>query len=83
VTHTKPHPEPYQRAVARLSLPAAPCVVIEDSLNGVRAARGAGCDVIGLTTSFPAVKLYEAGALRVCHSFDEIAGVLGISMRAV
>lgn len=83
VTHTKPHPEPYQRAVARLSLPAAQCVVIEDSLNGVRAARGAGCDVIGLTTSFPAEKLYEAGALRVCHSFDEIAGVLGISMRAV
>ena len=80
--HTKPHPEPYLRAVARLALPAARCVVIEDSVNGIYAARAAGCDVIGLTTSFPAEELHRAGAAHVCSSFAEIAGVLGVSMGA-
>lgn len=78
VTHTKPHPEPYLRAVAALGLPAAQCVVLEDSVNGIRAAREAGCDVIGLTTSFPAEALRAAGAGHVCTSFVEIAAVLGV-----
>jgi beta-phosphoglucomutase len=76
VTRTKPAPEPYQRAVARLGFPAAACVVIEDSVNGIRAGKGAGCPVIGLTTTYPAVHLAAAGADLVCASFDAIAAHL-------
>ncbi|HHY57148.1 MAG TPA: HAD family phosphatase [Chloroflexi bacterium] len=72
VTHTKPDPEPYRSAMARLGLPAAACVVIEDSVNGVRAGKGAGCQVIGLTTTCPAAQLEAAGADVVCASFTAI-----------
>ncbi len=42
VTHGKPHPEIYQSACARLSLPPARVMVLEDSENGCRAAIAAG-----------------------------------------
>ena len=38
----KPHPEVYLRAAAKLGLPAGDCLVVEDSLMGIRAARAAG-----------------------------------------
>ncbi|MFN3333051.1 MAG: HAD family hydrolase [Caldilinea sp.] len=82
VARTKPDPEPYLRAVERVGLPASECVVIEDSLNGVRAGKGAGCTVIGLTTTYPAGELIAAGADQVCASYDEIAALLlGRTMR--
>jgi len=50
---SKPDPEPYLTAVARLGVPAARCLVIEDSERGLRAAKAAGlaCWVVpsGLT----------------------------------
>ena len=52
-TSSKPDPEPYLCAVARLGLSPARCLVIEDSERGLRAAKAAGlsCWVIpsGLT----------------------------------
>jgi HAD superfamily hydrolase (TIGR01509 family) len=39
--HSKPHPEPYLRAVEKLGLPRAHCLVVEDSVRGLRAARAA------------------------------------------
>lgn len=72
VTRPKPDPQPYQLAVERIGLRADECVVIEDSLNGVRAGKGAGCTVIGLTTTYSASELTAAGADHVCASFDEI-----------
>jgi HAD superfamily hydrolase (TIGR01509 family) len=76
VTRTKPDPEPYRRAVERLGAPSSTCVVIEDSVNGIRAGKGAGCQVIGLTTTYPAGQLRAAGADVVCSSFAEIAAHL-------
>ncbi len=50
---SKPDPEPYLCAVARLGLPPERCLVIEDSERGLRAAKAAGltCWVVpsGLT----------------------------------
>ena len=52
---SKPHPEPYLTAVARLGVAPARCLVIEDSERGLRAAKAAGlaCWVVpsGLTAS--------------------------------
>jgi HAD superfamily hydrolase (TIGR01509 family) len=42
VARPKPDPEPYLLAAARLGVPAADCVAVEDSPNGLRAAAGAG-----------------------------------------
>ncbi len=38
----KPDPDPYLLALQRLGLPAADCLVIEDSERGLRAAKAAG-----------------------------------------
>ena len=46
VCRTKPDPEPYLLATARLGLAPGGCVVLEDSPSGAAAARAAGCPVI-------------------------------------
>lgn len=51
VTHGKPNPEIYLKAVAKTGLEAKQCIVIEDSLSGVEAGQKAGCKVIGITTT--------------------------------
>ena len=51
---SKPHPDCYERGAARFGLPTADCVVFEDSLNGLRSGRSAGCTVVGLSTTLPA-----------------------------
>ena len=42
----KPAPDLYLEALRRLKLPGADCLVIEDSLNGTKAAIEAGCQTL-------------------------------------
>lgn len=51
VRHPKPNPEIYQRTAELLGIPPKDCVVFEDSLLGVQAARAAGSRVVGLLTT--------------------------------
>lgn len=73
VSQGKPHPEPYLTAMARLE-PRAPrlrpeeCLVFEDSMPGIAAARAAGMTVVGVTNSYPASKL--SAAHRVVRSLE-------------
>lgn len=53
VEHSKPHPEGYLLAAARLGADPGDCVVVEDSLAGLRAGRAAGAFVVALTTTNP------------------------------
>ena len=46
VSHSKPDPEAFLTASARLGLPASDCYVFEDSFNGVRAGHAAACCTI-------------------------------------
>jgi HAD superfamily hydrolase (TIGR01509 family) len=56
VRRTKPDPEPYLLAAARLGVPPGGCVVLEDSPSGATAARAAGCPVIAVpSVPIPAV----------------------------
>jgi beta-phosphoglucomutase len=74
--HHKPHPEPYLKALSLLGPSPVPAVVIEDSPNGIRSAKAAGCHVVGITTGFPADELKTAGADRVVAGFPEIIMLL-------
>lgn len=49
VTRSKPDPEGYLLAAARLGLDPSHCIVVEDSLTGMMAGRRAGCRVLGLS----------------------------------
>ena len=46
VEHGKPAPDVYLLAAERLGVEPARCLVVEDSLNGVRAGRAAGMTVV-------------------------------------
>ncbi len=47
VEKTKPEPEIFLKAAKLLDLNPEECLVIEDSTNGLRAAKSAGCKAIG------------------------------------
>lgn len=72
IRHGKPHPDPYLLTAVRLGLAPGDCIVIEDSINGVRSGKAAGCRVIGLTTTFPREALDAAGADFIINSFSEL-----------
>lgn len=58
-TRSKPHPECYLNAAARLGADIADCIVFEDSFNGLKAGRSAGAHVVALATTNPAGSLTE------------------------
>ncbi|RYD37981.1 MAG: HAD family phosphatase [Verrucomicrobiaceae bacterium] len=72
ITKGKPDPEPFILTAEKLGLDPAGCIVIEDSINGVRSGHAAGCTVIALTTTFPREALFEAGADHVIDSYSEL-----------
>ncbi|MWC26992.1 HAD family hydrolase [Paenibacillus sp. MMS18-CY102] len=47
VKHSKPAPDVFLLAAERLGVPASECLAVEDSHNGVRAAKAAGMQVVG------------------------------------
>ena len=77
ITRGKPDPEPYLLTAARLGVDPAESLVIEDSLNGVRSGKAAGCRVAALTTSFPAKNLRDVGADDVLDTYPELTRRLG------
>jgi beta-phosphoglucomutase len=62
VARKKPDPQIFQLTASRLDLPPAECLVIEDAVNGVAAAKAARCCCLALTSSFNEQTLREAGA---------------------
>lgn len=78
VTRRKPDPRPYLVTMERMGHKSSECLIIEDSVNGIRSATAAGCDVAGLTTTFEPSILQEAGALVVVDRLDELAEMLGL-----
>ncbi|MBZ5591089.1 MAG: HAD-IA family hydrolase [Acidobacteriia bacterium] len=57
VSRGKPHPEPYSTAARLIGQRAERCLVIEDAPAGVEAARAAGMQVWGITTTVPSEEL--------------------------
>jgi HAD superfamily hydrolase (TIGR01509 family) len=88
VARGKPHPDIFLYAAKQLGVEASDCIVIEDSVNGVIAARAAGAIAIGFTAASHIqpgldVKLREAGADHVASSFAELDRVSRTLLRQV
>jgi HAD superfamily hydrolase (TIGR01509 family) len=76
----KPDPEIYRLTLEKLNdlapkpnppLKASECLVIEDSLAGIQAAKAAGMTVVGVATTYPAAALKDADA--VCPSLGAMS----------
>jgi len=60
VQHAKPNPEIYLKAAKRMKLSPKECLAIEDTLQGIRSAKGAGMVCLAVTNTMPSYKLKEA-----------------------
>src|SRR5579872_38761 len=60
VERGKPDPEPYLKGAALLGFAPAECLVIEDTAAGIAAAKSAGMQAVGLTTTYSAHELRQA-----------------------
>lgn len=60
VNRQKPFPDIYLKAASLIGEDAQDCLVVEDAVNGVKAAKSAGAKCLGLTTSFSKEQLSEA-----------------------
>jgi HAD superfamily hydrolase (TIGR01509 family) len=60
VTRKKPAPDLFLEACRRLGLEPGACLVVEDAVSGVTAARQAGTRCLAVTTSFAADRLDQA-----------------------
>lgn len=57
ITRGKPDPEIFLKAARSIGVDPSECIVFEDSVNGIIAARRAGMKVVGLTTTHKAEEL--------------------------
>jgi HAD superfamily hydrolase (TIGR01509 family) len=64
VKHNKPAPEIFLSTAHQLGIAPEACVVLEDSVNGVRAAKAAGMRCVAVAHTFPASRLQEADVVR-------------------
>lgn len=76
VSRGKPDPEIYLTAAARAGAAPEACLVVEDALPGVKAAKAAGAKCLGLTTSEGLIALRQAGADYAAPDFSHLPGVL-------
>jgi len=60
VTKGKPEPDVFLKASAAIDVPPSRCVVIEDAVAGVEAAKRAGMKAIAVTTTHPRERLKQA-----------------------
>lgn len=64
VVHKKPAPDIFLAAARKLGLAADQCVVVEDAVNGIQAAKAAGMWCVAVAQSFPPSRLTEADLVR-------------------
>jgi len=81
VARGKPHPDIFLYAAEQLGISPADCIVIEESIGGITAARAAGATAIGLTAASHIqpghdARLREAGADHVATSFAELDRII-------
>jgi len=69
VANSKPHPEPYLMAAERLEVKIDECLVLEDSMTGVRAGLDSGAQVVAISHI---ISITTEKNLRVISNLSEI-----------
>jgi beta-phosphoglucomutase family hydrolase len=72
VKQGKPHPDVFLKAAEAIGRRPEKCVVFEDALVGIEAARAGGMKVVGVATTHPLGDL-AANVDRVVHRLDELS----------
>ena len=67
----KPHPEIYSRCTEKLDILPDECIVLEDSLNGVKAGVAAGCATCAIPSEYTKDEDFSIATL-TCKSLNDI-----------
>lgn len=73
VKHGKPDPEIYNLAKAKLGLSEKECLVIEDSVNGIKAAQAAQLPVFAVTNAVTRKSVHECQLLPTEFVLDDLS----------
>lgn len=76
VDNAKPAPDIFLRAAERIGLEATECIVIEDSINGIKAGHAAGMTVVHIPDTIIIDDDIRALTDYVLDDLGEVAGVL-------
>ena len=76
VTRGKPAPDMFLAAAKFLGIEPSACIVFEDAINGILAARAAGMAAVGITSTTPPELLRQAGAQWTAPDFASLPAEL-------
>jgi HAD superfamily hydrolase (TIGR01509 family) len=76
--HHKPHPEPYQKAAARMGVEPVRCLVIEDTERGLVSATEAGMECVVIPNALSRTGDFSRARVRL-ESMRELPGLLGLA----
>jgi beta-phosphoglucomutase family hydrolase len=82
VSRSKPAPDIFLMAAQKLDLQPDQCLVIEDAINGIKAAKNAGMKCIAITTTHTAEMLQEADLIIDTYealNFQHLCSVLRVN----
>ncbi len=69
----KPYPDPYIKAAEKLHIKANQCLVIEDTIHGITAAKTAGAKCIAVSNTFHKKRLRETSADHIVESLSKLS----------
>lgn len=75
VLYGKPNPEIYLKALAKLKLASNECLVLEDSVNGIKAAQAAQIPVFAVTNAITRKSVLESNLVSSEFLVDPIEGL--------
>ena len=73
VSRGKPDPEMFVKTLSNLNVSRDECIIFEDSIEGVKAAKNAHIKVIGVTSSQSSEKLKSVGAFKTIDDYTKIS----------
>nr|WP_314899421.1 HAD family phosphatase [uncultured Deefgea sp.] len=76
ITHPKPAPDIYLKAIAQLKAQASECIVFEDSNFGAQAGHAAGCRVFMVPDLRPPLPETQALGLEIIDSLHQAKAIL-------
>ncbi|BFM48543.1 HAD family phosphatase [Marinomonas sp. THO17] len=79
VDHGKPAPDLYLKAAAAVGVAPKDCIVVEDSVAGIRAGCAAGMRVFAFSETVPADLQLAAGATEVFDTMQQLEALLNLS----
>ena len=69
VNNGKPNPEMFNKTINRFNIKKDECLIFEDSLEGVKAAKNSGVKVVGISSSTSDKTLIDAGSIKTISNY--------------